>query len=109
VAPAAVGRGTADLLSGEEIEDGLPAGWDREGEEIVRTHEFDESLDGIGFAPGAGLPQPRLCPPFTRSGSVYSSVRRTVGYVTGAIPSTPAVACGRRVGGARGLLRRRGR
>jgi len=44
----------ADLLSDEEIEDGLPAGWDREGDEIVRTFEFDEYLDGIGFAAAAG-------------------------------------------------------
>jgi len=44
----------ADLLSDEEIEDGLPAGWDREGDEIVRTFEFEEYLDGIGFAAAAG-------------------------------------------------------
>jgi 4a-hydroxytetrahydrobiopterin dehydratase len=44
----------ADLLSDEEIEDGLSAGWDREGDEIVRTFEFEEYLDGIGFAAAAG-------------------------------------------------------
>jgi len=43
-----------DLLSDEEIEAQLPAGWDREGDEIVRTFEFDEYLDGIGFAGAAG-------------------------------------------------------
>lgn len=44
----------ADLLSDEAIEAQLPDGWDREGDEIVRTYEFDEYLDGIGFAAGAG-------------------------------------------------------
>ncbi|MFC7057669.1 4a-hydroxytetrahydrobiopterin dehydratase [Halovenus salina] len=43
-----------DLLSDEEIDVQLPDGWDREGEEIVRTYEFDSYLDGVGFAAGAG-------------------------------------------------------
>ena len=43
-----------DLLSDEEIEGQLPDGWDREGDEIVRVYEFDEYLDGVGFAAGAG-------------------------------------------------------
>jgi 4a-hydroxytetrahydrobiopterin dehydratase len=44
----------ADLLSDEEIEAQLPDGWARDGDEIVRTYEFDSYLDGIGFASGAG-------------------------------------------------------
>lgn len=44
----------ADTLPDEEIETQLPDGWHREGEEIVRTYEFDSYLDGIGFASGAG-------------------------------------------------------
>ncbi|MEF8784765.1 MAG: 4a-hydroxytetrahydrobiopterin dehydratase [Haloarculaceae archaeon] len=44
----------ADLLSDEEIETRLPDAWSREGDEIVRTYEFDSYLDGIGFASGAG-------------------------------------------------------
>jgi 4a-hydroxytetrahydrobiopterin dehydratase len=44
----------SELLSDEEIEKELPAGWERDGDEIVRTFEFDEYLDGIGFASGAG-------------------------------------------------------
>jgi 4a-hydroxytetrahydrobiopterin dehydratase len=44
----------ADLLSDDQIEAQLPAGWTRAGDEIVRTYEFDEYLDGIGFAAGAG-------------------------------------------------------
>ncbi|WP_340098135.1 4a-hydroxytetrahydrobiopterin dehydratase [Salinibaculum salinum] len=43
-----------DLLSDEEIEARLPDAWAREGDEIVRTYEFDSYLDGIGFASGAG-------------------------------------------------------
>jgi 4a-hydroxytetrahydrobiopterin dehydratase len=44
----------ADLLSDEEIEAQLPDGWDRDGDEIVRTFEFDSYLEGVGFAAGAG-------------------------------------------------------
>jgi 4a-hydroxytetrahydrobiopterin dehydratase len=44
----------ADLLNDDAIEAGLPDGWTREGEEIVRTFEFDSYLDGVGFAAGAG-------------------------------------------------------
>lgn len=44
----------ADLLSDSEIETQLPAHWEREGDEITRTYEFDEYLDGVGFAAGAG-------------------------------------------------------
>ncbi|QLG27733.1 4a-hydroxytetrahydrobiopterin dehydratase [Halorarum halophilum] len=44
----------ADLLDDDEISDRLPAGWEREGDEIVRTFEFDSYLEGVGFAAGAG-------------------------------------------------------
>jgi 4a-hydroxytetrahydrobiopterin dehydratase len=44
----------SDLLSDEEIEAQLPDGWDRDGDEIVRTFEFDSYLEGVGFAGGAG-------------------------------------------------------
>lgn len=44
----------ADVLSDDEIQAQLPDGWNREGDEIARTFEFDEYLDGIGFAAGAG-------------------------------------------------------
>ena len=44
----------SDVLSEEAIEAGLPGEWEREGEEIVRTYEFDSYLEGVGFAAGAG-------------------------------------------------------
>ncbi|WP_158854151.1 4a-hydroxytetrahydrobiopterin dehydratase [Halorhabdus sp. CUG00001] len=44
----------ADLLSDQEIENRLPSDWQRDGDEIVRTYEFDAYLDGIGFASAAG-------------------------------------------------------
>ena len=43
-----------DLLSDDEIEAQLPDGWDRDGDEIVRTFEFDSYLECVGFAAGAG-------------------------------------------------------
>lgn len=44
----------SDALSHEEIETELPDGWEREGDEIVRTFEFESYLEGVGFAAGAG-------------------------------------------------------
>ncbi|WP_254840749.1 4a-hydroxytetrahydrobiopterin dehydratase [Natronomonas marina] len=44
----------SDLLSDEEIEARLPDGWERDGDEIARTFEFDSYLEGVGFAAGAG-------------------------------------------------------
>lgn len=44
----------ADLLSDEEIATRLPEGWERDGDEIVRTFEFDSYLGGVGFAGGVG-------------------------------------------------------
>lgn len=46
----------ADLLSDDEIAERLPDGWNRDGDEVVRTYEFDSYLEGVGFASGtAGL------------------------------------------------------
>ena len=44
----------SDLLSDEEIEAQMPDGWERDGDEIVRTFEFDSCLGGVGFAGAAG-------------------------------------------------------
>lgn len=44
----------AELLDDDEIQDRLPDGWERDGDEIVRTFEFDSYLEGVGFAAGAG-------------------------------------------------------
>ena len=44
----------ADLLDDEEIDARLPEDWTRDGDEIVRTFEFDSYLPGIGFAAAAG-------------------------------------------------------
>lgn len=44
----------SDLLSDAEIDAQLPAGWERDGDEIARTFEFDSYLEGVGFAAGAG-------------------------------------------------------
>jgi 4a-hydroxytetrahydrobiopterin dehydratase len=44
----------ADLLDESEISDKLPEGWERDGDEIVRTYDFDSYLPGVGFAAGIG-------------------------------------------------------
>jgi 4a-hydroxytetrahydrobiopterin dehydratase len=44
----------SETLTDEEIAEGLPADWSRDGDEIVRTYEFDSYLEGLGFAAGAG-------------------------------------------------------
>jgi 4a-hydroxytetrahydrobiopterin dehydratase len=36
-------------LDDDEIADRLPGNWDREGDEIVRTYEFDDYLTGVDF------------------------------------------------------------
>ncbi|WP_276272721.1 4a-hydroxytetrahydrobiopterin dehydratase [Haloarcula litorea] len=38
-----------DLLSDAEIAERVPDGWERDGDEIVRTYEFDAYLDAAGF------------------------------------------------------------
>ena len=40
----------ADLLSDEDITEQLPEDWERDGDEIVRTFEFDEYMHGLTFA-----------------------------------------------------------
>ncbi|MUV89501.1 4a-hydroxytetrahydrobiopterin dehydratase [Halapricum sp. CBA1109] len=44
----------SDTLSDAEVEAGLPEGWERDGDEITRTFEFDSYLGGVGFAGGVG-------------------------------------------------------
>lgn len=44
----------AELLDDGEIEDQLPEGWHRDGDEIVRTFEFDDYLEGVAFAQTVG-------------------------------------------------------
>jgi 4a-hydroxytetrahydrobiopterin dehydratase len=44
----------AELLSDDEIRDRLPEGWERDGDEIVRTYEFDDYLEGVAFASEIG-------------------------------------------------------
>ena len=44
----------AELLSDDEIANRLPDGWERDGDEIVRTYEFDDYLDGVAFATHVG-------------------------------------------------------
>ncbi|PSP93357.1 4a-hydroxytetrahydrobiopterin dehydratase [Halobacteriales archaeon QS_4_62_28] len=43
-----------DLLTDEEIVAQLPDDWERDGDEIVRTYDFDAYIDGVGFAAAAG-------------------------------------------------------
>lgn len=44
----------ADLLSDDEIDAQLPDKWTQEGDEIVRTYEFDDYLRGVNFAQMVG-------------------------------------------------------
>jgi 4a-hydroxytetrahydrobiopterin dehydratase len=44
----------ARLLDDDEIESELPDGWARDGDEVVRTYEFDGYLDGVAFAANVG-------------------------------------------------------
>ena len=37
-------------LTDDEVDAQLPDDWDREGDEIVRTYEFDDYLTGVSFA-----------------------------------------------------------
>jgi 4a-hydroxytetrahydrobiopterin dehydratase len=68
----------ADLLDDQEIATRLPSGWERDGEEIVRTYEFDAYLDGVGFAGAAGgLAQEAFHHPEMRIGWREVEVRLT--------------------------------
>ncbi|WP_247729210.1 4a-hydroxytetrahydrobiopterin dehydratase [Halovivax limisalsi] len=44
----------ADRLSDDEIDEALPRGWEREGDEIVRVYEFTDYLHGVNFAQMVG-------------------------------------------------------
>lgn len=44
----------AKRLSDDEIDRRLPRGWERDGDEIVRTYEFDDYLRGVTFATTVG-------------------------------------------------------
>jgi 4a-hydroxytetrahydrobiopterin dehydratase len=44
----------AELLDDDVIESRLPDQWRLEGDEIVRTYEFDDYLEGVAFASEAG-------------------------------------------------------
>ncbi|MFA1612371.1 4a-hydroxytetrahydrobiopterin dehydratase [Halobellus rubicundus] len=44
----------AELLSDDEIRTRLPGEWERDGDEIVRTYEFDDYLSGIAFVTQVG-------------------------------------------------------
>lgn len=44
----------ADPLSADAIEEQIPAGWERDGDEIVRVYEFDEYLKGVAYASEVG-------------------------------------------------------
>ncbi|MFB6107819.1 MAG: 4a-hydroxytetrahydrobiopterin dehydratase [Haloplanus sp.] len=40
----------AELLDDDEIDERLPEGWERDGDEIVRVYEFDDYIAGVTFA-----------------------------------------------------------
>lgn len=40
----------ATISDDEEIESRLPAGWDRDGDAVVRTYTFEDYLVGVSFA-----------------------------------------------------------
>jgi 4a-hydroxytetrahydrobiopterin dehydratase len=44
----------AELLSVEEVDERLPSEWERDGDEITRTYEFDDYLAGVEFATHVG-------------------------------------------------------
>jgi 4a-hydroxytetrahydrobiopterin dehydratase len=44
----------ADLLDDDEIARKLPKGWERRGDEIAKTYEFDDYLKGIEFVTRVG-------------------------------------------------------
>jgi 4a-hydroxytetrahydrobiopterin dehydratase len=39
-----------DVLDDDEVEEQLPEGWSIDGDEIVRTFEFDDYMKGVNFA-----------------------------------------------------------
>lgn len=43
-----------ERLSDQQIEARLPDGWERDGDEITRTFEFDDYLEGVRFVVDVG-------------------------------------------------------
>jgi 4a-hydroxytetrahydrobiopterin dehydratase len=39
----------ADVLDDDEVDRKVPEHWERDGDEIVRTYEFDDYLDAAAF------------------------------------------------------------
>jgi 4a-hydroxytetrahydrobiopterin dehydratase len=71
-----------NVLSDEEIEAQLPEDWERDGDEITRTYEFDIYLNGVGFAAGiAGLAQEAFHHPEIRIREREVEVRLTTHIV----------------------------
>ena len=46
--------GMAELLDDDTIESRLPDEWHLDGDEIARTYEFDDYLEGVAFASEVG-------------------------------------------------------
>jgi 4a-hydroxytetrahydrobiopterin dehydratase len=44
----------AELLDDDEIQSRLPDGWERDGDEITKTYEFEDYLKGIEFVTKVG-------------------------------------------------------
>ncbi|EJN59406.1 4a-hydroxytetrahydrobiopterin dehydratase [Halogranum rubrum] len=44
----------AEQLDDEQIQQQLPEGWERDGDEITRTYEFDDYLKGVSFVTDIG-------------------------------------------------------
>lgn len=44
----------AEQLDDEQIQQQLPEGWERDGDEITRTYEFDDYLKGVSFVTNIG-------------------------------------------------------
>lgn len=44
----------AELLDDDEIQSRLPDGWERDGDEITKTYEFEDYLKGIDFVTKVG-------------------------------------------------------
>ncbi|MFB6096443.1 MAG: 4a-hydroxytetrahydrobiopterin dehydratase [Haloferacaceae archaeon] len=43
-----------EVLDPDEVEQKIPAGWERQDDEIVRVYEFDDYLNGVDFAARVG-------------------------------------------------------
>lgn len=82
-----------DTLSEEELAAQLPDGWDRDGDEIVRTFSFDAYLEGAGFAAGAaGVAQEAFHHPEMTIGWREVEVRLTTHDAGGVTEADTALA-----------------